>query len=100
MSVEQLEMCTTLFFYTSQFKTRQLTWIDMYELNHGLRKSNTDIHCIFLVHSIYGYGMVALQFISCFILEGKKIIYFGKRKIYLKLFLGRLGHLGHFDSKM
>ena len=93
-------MCTTLFFYTSQFKTRQLTWIDMNELNHGLRKSNTDIHCIFLVHSIYGYGMVALQFISCFILEGKKLIYFGKRKIYLKLFLGRLGHLGHFESKM
>ena len=79
-SIEQLEMCTTLFFYTSQFKTRQLTWIDMYELNHGLRKSNTDIHCIFLVHSTYGYGMVALQFICCFILEGKKIIFLEKGK--------------------
>ena len=79
-------MCTTLFFYTSQFKTRQLTWIDMYELNHGLRKSNTDIHCIFLVHSTYGYGMVALQFICCFILEGKKIIFWKKENIFKTVF--------------
>ena len=78
-SIEQLEMCTTLFFYTSQFKTRQLTWIDMYELNHGLRKSNTDIHCIFLVHSIPIWiwdGSFIVYMLFYF--RGKKIIFLEK----------------------
>ena len=81
-SIEQLEMCTTLFFYTSQFKTRQLTWIDMYELNHGLRKSNTDIHCIFLVHSYMWIWDGSITVYMLFYLRGEKDNFFGKRKIY------------------